>query len=135
MTRTERRPAAQQGQQTQQGQQQQQQQQRGYVSPRVNITESKDGYLLEAEMPGVSKDGLEIALEGSELAIVGRRREEVQGLDLLYRESANRDYRRVFVLDPTIDTSNIEAKMENGVLKLHLPKAEKVKPRKITISD
>jgi HSP20 family protein len=56
-------------------------------------------------------------------------------LDLLYRESTHRDYRRVFVLDPTIDTARIEAKMECGVLRLHLPKAEKVKPRKITVTD
>ncbi len=104
------------------------------MSPRVNITETKDGYMLEAEMPGVSKEGLEIQLEGNELTLVGHRREEVQGLDLVYRESSNRDYRRVFALDPTIDTARIEAKMENGVLRLHLPKAEEVKPRKITVT-
>jgi HSP20 family protein len=108
---------------------------RGYVSPRVNITETKDGYLLEAEMPGVSKEGLEIALEGNELTLVGRRRVENQGLELRYRESTGRDYRRMFVLDPTIDTAKIDAKMENGVLRLHLPKAEQVKPRKITVTE
>lgn len=113
---------------------QQQQRQRAYVSPRVNITESKDGYLLEAEMPGVSKDGLEIKLEGNELTLVGRRQSEPTGMELVYRESNARDYYRTFVLDPTIDTGKIEAKMENGVLKLHLPKAEQVKPRRITIS-
>jgi HSP20 family protein len=126
MTQTERRPVQQQAQQHEQ---------RGYVSPRVNITETKDGYLLEAEMPGVGKDGLEIALENNELTILGRRGEEVQGLDLLYRESTNRDYRRVFMLDPTIDSTKIEAKMDNGVLRLHLPKAERVKPRRITVTD
>jgi len=123
MTKTERRPVA----ESQDGQ-------RGYVSPRVNITETKDGYLLEAEMPGVNKSGLEISLEGNELTLLGRRQEQVQGLDLLYRESANRDYRRVFELDPTIDSAKIEAKMENGVLWLRLPKAEQVKPRKIQVT-
>ena len=113
----------------------QQTQQRGYVSPRVNITETKDGYVLEAEMPGVNKEGLEISLEGNELTLVGRRSEQGDGLDLIYRETSNRDYRRAFVLDPAIDTTKIEAKMENGVLRLHLPKAEKVKPRKITVTD
>lgn len=107
---------------------------RAYVSPRVNITESKDGYLLEAEMPGVDKKGLEISLEGNELTLTGRKQGSPNGLDLVYRESANRDYRRTFVLDPTIDTTKIEAKMDNGVLHLHLPKADKVKPRKITIT-
>jgi len=129
MTKQEQRPVADnQNSHHQQGQQ-------GYVSPRVNITETKDGYLLEAEMPGVNKTGLEIALEGNELTLVGRRQEDVQDLDLLYRESTHRDYRRVFVLDPTIDTGKIEAKIENGVLRLHLPKAEKVKPRKIQVTD
>jgi len=107
----------------------------GYVSPRVNITETKDGYLLEAEMPGVNKSGLEIALEGNELTLTGRRQEEVHDLELLYRESSNRDFRRVFMLDPTIDVAKIDAKMESGVLRLHLPKAEKVKPRKIQVTD
>jgi len=106
----------------------------GYVSPRVNITEGKDGYLLEAEMPGVSKDGLEILMEGNELTLIGHRQEEAPQLNLLYRESDLRDFRRVFVLDPTIDTSKIDAKIDSGLLRLHLPKAEQVKPRRITVS-
>lgn len=126
MTKTEKRPAS-----TTDGQQQAQ---RAWVSPRVNITETKDGYLLEAEMPGVNKDGLEISLEGHDLTLIGRRGTEPGGLQLLYRESALRDFRRTFVLDPTIDAAKIDARMENGVLKLHLPKAEAVKPRKITVT-
>jgi len=114
---------------------QQQSSPKTYVSPRVNITETKEGYLLEAEMPGVNKDGLEISLEGNELTFTGRRHDEVQNLELVYRESTKRDYRRVFVLDPIIDSGKIEAKMENGVLRLHLPKAEKVKPRRITVTE
>jgi HSP20 family protein len=107
---------------------------RRYISPRVNIKETKDGYLLEAEMPGVNRGGLEISLEGNELTLVGRRAAEPQNLELLYRESNNADYRRMFELDPTIDRGRIEARIENGVLNLHLPKAEQVKPRKITVS-
>lgn len=107
---------------------------RGYITPRVNITETKEGYLLEAEMPGVEKTGLEISLENNELTIVGRRRNEPNGLELVYRESSDRDYRRVFALDPTLDTARIEAKMDNGVLRLHLPKAEHVKPRRIEVT-
>ena len=45
------------------------------------------------------------------------------------------DYRRVFELDPAIDSSKISAKMEQGVLTLTLPKSERIKPRKITVSD
>jgi len=111
------------------------QKERGYVTPQVNIVETKDEYLLEAEMPGVSKDGLEVLLEGNELGIVGRRQtENLANAELIYRESTPRDYRRTFVLDPAIDTARIRAQMEEGVLTLHLPKAEKVKPRKIAVN-
>lgn len=108
---------------------------RAYASPEVNIFETKDGYTLEAEMPGVNKDGLEITLADSELTIVGRRHTEVTKADLLYRESRQNDFRRVFELDPAIDTARISAKIDQGILTLTLPKTEKVKPRKITIGD
>jgi HSP20 family protein len=108
--------------------------QRGYLHPPVNVVETKEGYVLEAEMPGVGKDGLEVLLEDNELTIVGHRRPAgVEGAQPLYRESVDRDFRRAFVLDPTIDTAKISARMERGVLTLTLPKAEKVKPRKISV--
>lgn len=108
---------------------------RGYLVPRVDIIETKDAYQLEAEMPGVNKEGLEVLLEGNELTLVGRRNTAPAGKHLLYRESRAQDFRRAFELDPTVDTGRIEAHMENGVLHLTLPKAEKVKPRRIAISD
>jgi HSP20 family protein len=110
-----------------------QQERRGWIQPQVNIIESREGYVLEAEMPGVSKDGLEVLLEGNELTIVGRRTSEAPQAQLVYRESADRDYRRTFELDPAIDTGRITARMDNGILYLELPKSERVKPRKITV--
>ena len=107
---------------------------RTYVSPEVNIYETKDGYVLEAEMPGVSKDGLEIMLEGSEITIVGHRHNDVAPGEPLFRERRLSDYRRVFELDPAIDTAKIAAKMNQGVLTLMLPKSEKVQPRKIAVN-
>jgi HSP20 family protein len=106
---------------------------RSWVAPEVNIYETADGYVLEAEMPGVTKEGLEITLEGNTLTFVGRRQDEVVKGDVLYRESEPTDYRRVFELDPAIDTGKISAEMRQGVLTLMLPKAERVKPRKIEI--
>lgn len=106
---------------------------RGWVQPQVNITETQDGYILEAEMPGVGKDGLEVLLEGNELTILGRRNAGLGDAQLLYRESADRDYRRTFELDPAIDTGRINARMDHGILYLELPKSERVKPRKITV--
>jgi len=107
--------------------------QREFVTPEVNIFEANEGYVLEAEMPGVNKDGLEITLEGPELTLIGHRSVEPLSGQALFRESQNVDYRRVFELDPAVDTSKIAAKIEQGVLTLTLPKSEAVKPRKIKV--
>src|SRR3954465_12032507 len=87
-----------------------------FVAPEVNIFETKDGYVLEAEMPGVNKEGLEITLEGNEITIVGHRVHEPVNGETLFRESREVDYRRVFELDPAIDTSKVSARMDQGVL-------------------
>ena len=106
-----------------------------YVTPEVNIFETKDGYLVEAEMPGVNKDGLAITLEGNEITLVGRRTREAFNGETLLRERHTADYRRVFELDPIIDTTRVTAKIDQGVLTLTLPKSEQVKPRKIQVAD
>ncbi len=106
-----------------------------YLTPLANILETKDGYVLEAEMPGVSKDGLDITVENGELTIVGRRaKTETRGREV-YRESRVFDYRRTFELDSSIDTAHVTARIDQGVLTLQLPKAESVKPRKIAVHD
>jgi HSP20 family protein len=106
-----------------------------FVTPVANILETADGYILEAEMPGVAKDGLDVTVENGELIIIGRRADKDLPGAPLYRESRPLDYRRVFDLDPSIDTSRIVAKMEQGILTLTLPKAEQVKPRRIQVTD
>ncbi len=105
-----------------------------FTSPGVNIFETKDGYLLEAEIPGVSKEGLEVTLEGNEMTIVGHRNGQEAPGEALFRESRNLDYRRVFELDPAIDTAKVSARVEQGILTLTLPKSERVRPRKITVN-
>ena len=104
-----------------------------FIAPEVDIFETQDGYVLQAEMPGVNKNGLEITLEGNEITIVGHREVEPLSGEALFRESRHADYQRVFELDPAIDTARISAKVDQGVLTLTLPKSEKVKPRKITV--
>jgi HSP20 family protein len=106
-----------------------------YVTPEVNIFETKDGYVLEAEIPGVNRANLDISLDGNELTIIGRRQPVDLKADVVHRESSNADYRRVFELDPAIDTAKIDAKVDQGILTIHLPKSERVKPRKVTVSD
>jgi len=106
-----------------------------FVAPEVNIFETKDGYVLEAEMPGVGKDGLEITLDNNQITLTGRRSAETVSGEPVFRERRLADYRRVFELDPVIDTAKIAAKLEQGVLTLTLPKSERVKPRKVTVTD
>ena len=111
----------------------QQNRQTEYVAPEVNIFETKDGYVVEAEIPGVNKEGLEITVEGNELTVVGRRNSKQVNGQPLFRERRLADYRRSFELDPAIDTSKVTAKSDQGILTLTLPKSEQVKPRKIAV--
>ena len=105
-----------------------------FVTPVASVVEDGDAYLLKVEMPGVNKEGLEISVENNELTITGRRDlAQIEGT-LIHRESRTEDFRRVFELDPSIDTSKISARIDQGVLTLTLPKAEQVKPRKIAVS-
>jgi len=104
-----------------------------FAVPEVNIFETKDGYVVEAEMPGVNKSGLEITVEGQELTIVGHRNAEPVNGQALFRERRPVDYQRTFELDPAIDTAKIFAKIDQGIVTVTLPKSEKVKPRKITV--
>jgi HSP20 family protein len=105
-----------------------------FVAPSASVLEGADGYTLQIEMPGVNKQGLEISVENNELTIVGRRsRASVEG-NLIHRESRSENYRRTFELDQSIDADKINAKIDQGVVTLTLPKAEHVKPRKIAVS-
>ena len=106
-----------------------------FLTPLANILETKDEYLLEAEMPGVNKDGLEVTVENGELTIVGHRAARDKRGREVYRESRPLDYRRTFEIDSSIDTGKVSAKLDQGVLTLRLPKAEAVKPRKIIVND
>jgi HSP20 family protein len=108
---------------------------RQYLTPAVNIYENKDGYVVEAEMPGVRKEGLEVTLDGHELSVVGRRPAQASADEVYYRESEDADFRWTSELDPTIDTAKIVAKIDQGLLTLTLPKAEAVKPRRVVVND
>lgn len=105
-----------------------------FITPPASVNETSDGYTLELEMPGVSKDGLDIAVENNELLIVGRRANRSVEGTILHRESRSHNYRRTFEIDPSIDSGKINARIVQGVVTLTLPKAEEVKPRKIPVS-
>ena len=105
-----------------------------FISPPAGVTEIGDGYLLEIEMPGVKKDGIEISVENNELTVIGRRSLPTVEGTLIHLESRPENFRRVYEIDPSIDADKISAKIDQGLVTLILPKAEHVKPRKIAVS-
>ncbi|MDQ6809855.1 MAG: Hsp20/alpha crystallin family protein [Verrucomicrobiota bacterium] len=105
-----------------------------FVAPPATVLENENGYRLQVEMPGVSKENLEISIESNELTIIGRRAVPSIPGTMIHRESRAENFRRTFELDPSIDSGKIGAKVQQGVVTLTLPKAEQVKPRKIAVS-
>lgn len=108
---------------------------RDLVSPPVDVFESEREIVLEAEMPGVPKDGTRLSIEGDELTLSG----EAAGTDVpsgyaaVYTERRPREYRRVFVLGAEVQRDKIRARYEDGVLQVTLPKAERAQPRRIPV--
>ena len=104
-----------------------------YVTPLADVESTEEGYTVRAEMPGVDRAGLEITVDNGELTILGHRQKEEYTGDPIYREIRQADFRRVYEVDPAVDATRIVARIDQGVLTLTLPKAESVKPRKITV--
>jgi HSP20 family molecular chaperone IbpA len=102
--------------------------------PRVDIYETRDALFLIAEMPGVDDKTVDVELEKNVLTISGRVEDgKVKDHNLVFSEYEVGDYERTFTLSDEIDRDKIKATVKQGVLRLELPKAEKVKPKKIAI--
>jgi HSP20 family protein len=102
--------------------------------PRVDIYETKDALVLIADMPGVDEKSVDVELEKNILTITGCVNiDEAKDKTIVYSEYEIGDYERTFTLSDEIDREKICATVKNGVLRLELPKAEKVKPKKIAI--
>jgi HSP20 family protein len=107
-------------------------QERPWVAPRVDIYENDDEVLLMADIPGVDKGNLKINLDHEQLTLEARV-EETQSGEPLGREFHAVDYRRSFIVPAGIDGGKISADLRSGVLSLHLPKSEGLKPRQIEV--
>jgi len=106
---------------------------RPVVQPECSIAEEDGKVRLHVEMPGITRDGIEVSIEKNELSIVGKdHRKEVEGTYLL-RERRRGEFRKRFIIDETIDRDRIEASMADGVLTLTLAVKEAAKPRKVEI--
>jgi HSP20 family protein len=102
-------------------------------SPLVDIEEQDDAYLLEAELPGVKRNDVNIELIGSELALTGeiKERERKGAVRRRTRRTGRFEYR--VRLPEQVDASKIEASLDQGVLTVHVPKSERAHRRKIEI--
>ncbi len=100
--------------------------------PRVDIYENDDEILLFADMPGVSRNDITVHLDNGKLALSGVRRLEQSGVAHL-EEFGTVEYRRVFAVPQGIDMDKVNAELKDGVLRLHLPKSEAVRPKQIEI--
>jgi len=105
-----------------------------YMMPRVNVVEKADEVIIEAELPGVPKDGTQLEIKENELTLTGHRKSAGDEGRVHVRERAQADYRRVFALSQAIDATRVEAVMQDGVLTVRLPKREEVKPRRINVN-
>jgi len=104
-----------------------------YYRPSVDIVERADELTVLADMPGAAADGIDIRFEDGMLSIHGKVPQRHADVDFLAREYGVGDFYREFRVNETIDASKITADLNDGVLTLHLPKVEAVKPRKITV--
>jgi HSP20 family protein len=105
------------------------------VLPPVDIFEDDAGFTVMADLPGVSKERLNVRVDGDSLVIEGAADAPVGGdMALVYGEVLNPLYRRSFTLSRELDPSRIDAKLDKGVLRLSIPKAEAARPRRIEVA-
>jgi HSP20 family molecular chaperone IbpA len=103
------------------------------ATPACDIFENSEEVLLVADLPGVKTEELSIDLDKEVLTLSAPRTVASQGIYLGY-ECGDCDYQRRFVVPSGIETGKIRAELKNGVLSLHLPKAQGAKPRQITVT-
>lgn len=102
------------------------------VAPLVDIYENDEEILLYADLPGVKKENISINIEGGKLRLEGTRALAQEGA-VSWEEFGDVEYLRTFSVPQTIKVDEINAELGDGVLKLHLPKTEAARPRRIEI--
>ena len=101
----------------------------------LDVSENDDEYVVKATVPGIKPEDLDITYTGNTLTIKGETRAEETREDERYhlRERRFGSFQRTIALPSTVDADNIQAKCEDGVLTLQLPKAEEAKPRRVSV--
>jgi len=104
-------------------------------SPAVNVAETAEAYRLEVAAPGLTKEAFKIHVEDEVLSISSEQpATETEGLKYVRREFGYGSFKRTFRLPKRVNVEGIEARYENGILFVHVPKREETKPRTIQIS-
>jgi HSP20 family molecular chaperone IbpA len=104
-------------------------------TPSVDIRETSDGFIIEADMPGVAQEGVDIDLERNRLTLHGKIEVPIrEGYTLSHGEFRKGNYERAFTLGNEIDRENVKAVLTNGVLRLELPKVKEMQPRRIAVA-
>ncbi len=107
-----------------------------HVAPRINVTESATAYVVEAELPGVAKENVNISVDGKLVTIeaeVKRESERKEGETVVFAERSTEKFSRSFKLAAEVDDSKSVAKLENGILTLTLQKKEALRPKQIAV--
>ena len=104
--------------------------------PPVDILESKDAYLIRAELPGMKKEDFNLEVNDGSLTVSGERKPEglSDGVEYHRSERMHGRFSRSFYLPQTVKQDGIKATYRDGILEIHVPKAEEAKPRQIAIS-
>lgn len=104
--------------------------------PAVDVLESKDAYLIRAELPGMKKEDINVELKEGTLVLSGQRTSEKPGEGVEYRhvERVAAKFWRSFSLPKSVKQDGIEASYKDGMLEIRVPKADEAKPRQIEIS-
>jgi HSP20 family molecular chaperone IbpA len=104
------------------------------LRPPVDIYEDGEGITLEADMPGVSKERLNVRVDGDTLLLEGKVQFELpQSAEALYADVRSTVYRRSFVLSRELETASIQATLKDGVLTVKIPKRAELRPRRIEV--
>jgi len=103
------------------------------IAPPVDIFEVADGLVVVADLPGVDTSGVDVRVENDILTIAGKAQGQAPG-DSVYREFQLINYYRQFQLGEAVDQDKIRADLKSGVLTVQLPKAEKAKPKRISVN-
>lgn len=104
-------------------------------TPPIDIHESDEGLVLLADLPGVSIETLELQVQDNKLTLFGRVQTTLpEGAQLMHQEYQEGDFLRSFILSGEIDHERISATLNNGVLRVVLPKVPRAEPRRIQVN-